>query len=111
MGELRNHPQFTQLAQTVLQNPQVLPQILPVLAQTNPEIARAIQENPQELMRLLQEAAGGGGGGAGGPPMPGATGGAPQAGRGGPQLSEEESAAVQRLADLGFPRHAAVQAY
>merc|ERR1712070_676382 len=109
LANLRNHPQFAQLAQMVLQNPQILPEIVNVVAQTNPEVERAIRENPQELVRLLHEATGGGGGAPGGPTPPGATvGGGPP---GGMQLSEDERGAIQRLTDLGFPRNAALQAY
>jgi len=111
LAQLRNHPQFAQLAQMVLQNPQILPEIVNVVAQTNPEVERAIRENPQELVRLLHEATGGGGGGApgAGAPQPGGTlGGGPP---GGMQLSEDERGAIQRLTDLGFPRNAALQAY
>uniref|UniRef100_A0A7S3U2X9 UV excision repair protein RAD23 n=1 Tax=Strombidinopsis acuminata TaxID=141414 RepID=A0A7S3U2X9_9SPIT len=119
LQELRNHPQFAQLAMMVAQNPQVLAQMLPALQQSNPELVQAIQENPQAFMQLLQEVAGGGGGpqdpvaammaAAGGG---GGGGGAP----GGPQptvirLSEDERAAVERLTALGFDRNMAVQAY
>jgi len=122
LAELRNNPRFAELAQTVAQNPQVLGQILPVLAHSNPHIMQAIQANPAAFMRALQEAAGGGaaepqdqdpvaamlaaaqggGGGQGAPP-----GGAPAVIR----LTEEETAAVNRLVDLGFDRQMAAQAY
>lgn len=115
LAQLRNHPQFAQLAQMVLQNPQILPEIVNVVAQTNPEVERAIRENPQELVRLLHEAVGGGGGApgggapGGGAPQPGGTlGGGPP---GGMQLSEDERASIERLTELGFPRNAALQAY
>jgi len=62
LQELRNNPQFTQLAAVVRQNPQMLAQMLPALQQTNPQLLQAIQENPQAFMQMLQEAGGGGGG-------------------------------------------------
>jgi len=119
LQELRNNPQFAQLAGMLAQNPQMMAQMLPALAQSNPELVQVIQQNPQAFMQLIEEAAGGGGaqdpvaamlaaagqGGAGG----GGGGGGP-----GPtviQLTEEERAAVDRLAALGFDRNMAAQAY
>lgn len=114
--ELRNNPRFAELAMMVAQNPQMLAQILPALAQTSPHLVQAIRANPEAFMRMLQETAGGGaeqdpvaamlaaaggGGGAGG-------------GAGGQhvvRLTPEEGAAVQRLVDLGFDRNMAAQAY
>jgi UV excision repair protein RAD23 len=126
LDALRNSPQLGQLAQMVAANPAMLQQILPAIAQQNPGIVQAIQENPEEFMRILQEAAGprppptndpvaamlaavGQGGGAGAGGAPGRAPGAPR-----PhviQLSEEERAAVQRLAALGFDPQMAAQAY
>lgn len=63
LAELRNNPQFAQLAAMVSQNPQMLQQMLPALQQSNPEIMQAIQSNPQAFMQMLAEAGGGGGGG------------------------------------------------
>lgn len=173
LAELRNHPQFAQLAAVVAQNPALLGQILPAIEQTNPEIVQAIQQNPEAFMQLLQEAGAGGGGGLFVPPagdarlgqmqqlagllqqnpqmleqmlpelLPeieqndpeaarairenpqvllqmiqaaaaagggagGGLGGAPQATI---QLSAEDSAAVERLAALGFDKQMAAQAY
>lgn len=110
LAQLRNHPQFAQLAQMVVQNPQILPEIVNVVAQTNPEVERAMRENPEELVRLLHEATQGAGGApGGGAAQPGGTlGGGPP---GGMQLSEDERAAIERLTELGFPRNAALQAY
>jgi len=116
LEELRNNPQFAQLAGMLAQNPQMMAQMLPALAQSNPELLQVIQQNPQAFMQLLQEAAGGGGaqdpvaamlaaagqggGGAGGGPGPTVI-----------QLTEEERAAVDRLAALGFDPNMAAQAY
>jgi UV excision repair protein RAD23 len=51
----------------VAQNPAMLQQMLPALQAQYPEIATAVQENPEAFMRMLQEAAVPGGG----MPMPG----------------------------------------
>lgn len=77
LAELRNSPQFAQLAQLVATNPQMLQQMLPALAASNPAAAQAVQENPEAFIRMLQEAgAGGAGGGGGGGGMGGMGGGA-----------------------------------
>jgi len=57
LAQLRNNPEFGRLAAMVAQNPAVLQQMLPALAGTYPEIATAVQENPEAFMRMLQEAA------------------------------------------------------
>jgi len=103
---IRNSPLFGQLAQQVIADPHALERMLPVLQQSNPEIARAILENPDAFMQMMAEAAGGGQQG----PVGGGQGG------GGPQptvvrLTEEERAAVERLEALGFDRQMAIQAY
>merc|ERR1719160_682001 len=81
----------------VQQNPQLLEQILPLLAQSNPELMQQIMQNREGLMQMLGGAAGGG---------PGA--GAPQQVL---QLTPQEMEAIERLQQLGFPREAVAQAY
>merc|ERR1719356_2036355 len=65
-----------QLAAMLAQNPQMVEQFLPDIEQNDPEMARAIRENPQALVSMLQAHAAqgggglpgmGGGGGGGGP--------------------------------------------
>merc|ERR1719491_981547 len=68
LEQLRNNPMFGQIAAAAAQNPQVLAQMLPALAQSNPEILEAVQANPEAFQRMLAEAAtaqrpGGAGGG------------------------------------------------
>jgi UV excision repair protein RAD23 len=117
LEELRNSPMFPELARMVATNPQILPQMMPALQQSNPSLVQAILQNPDAFQRMLQEAAGGGaqdpaaamlaavGGNAGG-------GGAGQTpGTVVVQLSEQEREAVERLCALGFDRNMAVQAY
>merc|ERR1712203_1356515 len=62
------HPQFSQVARMVAQQPHILPQMLQALTASNPELLQAIQENPEGFQQLLQEMAAGGGGGAAEPP-------------------------------------------
>merc|ERR1740121_234955 len=52
LAELRDSPQFEQLAAMVVQNPQML-------AQTNPELVQAIRQNPEAFMGMVQDAIGG----------------------------------------------------
>lgn len=119
LEELRNNPRFAELAMMVSQNPQMLAQILPALAQSSPHLVQAIRENPEAFMRLLQESAGGGGGGEDpvAAMLAAAQGGAGGGGGGGGggqhvvRLTQEEMDAVQRLVDLGFDRNTAAQAY
>jgi UV excision repair protein RAD23 len=102
------NPQFQQLAAMVQQNPAMLQQILPVLAQSNPQLMQLITENQEEFLRLLQEPVAAGGGMGGGMPPGGMPGGPPVVQL---NLTPAEQEAVERLCQLGFPREAAVQAY
>eukprot|EP00439_Symbiodinium_sp_Y106_P083748 s635_g24.t1 len=118
LEELRNHPRLPELAQAVAADPNVLPQIIMALQQSNPALVQTIRENPQEFMRLLQ---GGAAPPAGGDQDPvaamlaaaqgGGGGGAPGAGQQVVRLTPEEGEAVRRLTELGFDRGMAVQAY
>lgn len=126
LQELRNSPQFPQLAAMVAANPQMLAQILPALGAQHPELMQVIRENPQAFMQLIQEVAQGGGGGGqptdpveamlgavglgGGGGRPGGPG-APPPGTQVIRLTQEERDAVDRLCQLGFDRNMAVQAY
>lgn len=113
LEELRNNPQFVQLAGVLAQNPQMLQQILPTIAQNNPELVQAIAENPEAFGQLLQEAAGGGAEQDPVEAMLAAArgGGTAQPGQTVVRLSEDELAAVQRLEVLGFDRQMCAQAY
>mmetsp|Transcript_49755 Transcript_49755/g.105964 ORF Transcript_49755/g.105964 Transcript_49755/m.105964 type:complete len:359 (-) Transcript_49755:176-1252(-) len=116
LAAIRDNPQFTQLAGMIAQNPQMMMQLLPALQQSHPQIAQAIQENPQAFLQMVAEVAGGGGqdpvsamlaaagqqGGGGGGAPPGQT---------VIRLTEEERAAVERLSAMGFDRNMAIQAY
>lgn len=83
----------------VLQNPSVLPQMVQALQGTNPEMARAITENQDEFLQMLQEADD------------------DEDEAGGPdgevqiEVSDGDRAAVERLAGLGFSPELALEAY
>lgn len=113
---------FPELARMVATNPQILPQMMPALQQSNPALVQAILQNPDAFQRMLQEAAGGGAqdpaaamlaavGGGGGPGGEGGAAGGQAPGTVVVQLSEQEREAVERLCALGFDRNMAVQAY
>jgi len=85
-------------------NPEMMQQIIAEVAESNPELAAQIQNDPQAFARMMQAAAAQGGGGGGGP---GGGGGGQQVVR----LTEEEGQAVARLQELGFDRQVAAQAY
>ncbi|KAI3633944.1 hypothetical protein MIR68_007548 [Amoeboaphelidium protococcarum] len=94
--ELRQVPQFEQLRQMVLTNPQMLEPILGQLAQSHPHLLQLIAQNPQQFFQWLAYS-----GGEGGVPE-GAT---------VIRLTREENEAIERLVALGFDRNSAVEAY
>jgi UV excision repair protein RAD23 len=53
LSALQNNPQLQQLRQLVQQNPQLIGPILQQLAQNNPGLATAIEQNPQGFLQLL----------------------------------------------------------
>ncbi|KAL0476954.1 UV excision repair protein RAD23 [Acrasis kona] len=116
-------PQFNQLRAAIQQNPSLLQPILQRIAQTSPQLYQIIQQNPQEFIRLLNDAP------TTGPPQPqqGAGGANPLAaamgggggahtGPGAPPpgtifVTPQEKLAIDELVSLGFTRMAAAQAY
>jgi UV excision repair protein RAD23 len=114
---LREMPQFDQLRQMVLTNPQLLEPVLQQLGESNPELLQKISENQAEFLRMLHEPIPGGDDAPpGGPGVPGMPGGVPQTG--GPpggqqyiQVTPDEKAAIERLEAMGFDRGMVLQAY
>jgi len=99
LEQLRNHPRFEELAAMVAQNPAMLGQILQALGQTHPEFVQAISENEEEFFGMLQDSFGEGDEDEGmeeGMQI---------------ELTEAERASIERLAGLGFPPEAALEAY
>jgi len=112
-------PHFNQLRAAIQQNPALLQPILQRIAQTSPQLYQIIQQNPQEFIRLLNEA----------PPSPqtgqqqggntqnplgalGAMGGGVGATPPGTIfVTPQEKQAIDELVSLGFSRMAAAQAY
>lgn len=99
IGALRNDPRFNDLRSLVAQNPNLLQPVIQQLAQGNPQLAQALASNPEALLDLL---GGGGEEGEDEPIPPGAH---------VVNVTPEERAAIERLVALGFPRHAAIEAY
>lgn len=71
LERFRRHPQINDLRAMVQQNPAALQTIIQQIAQADPELHAAIQQNHEEFVRILNEpippgAVSGGGGGQGG---------------------------------------------
>jgi len=99
--------QLAALTAMLQQNPEMLNQLLPDIEAQDPQMAEVIRQNPQRLIEHLAQFGRRGGGAPGGMPgMPGMPG-----GDGVIRLTEEENAAVERLAALGFSKEVAAQAY
>jgi len=99
---LANDPQFAQIAQMIRSNPALLPQIIQQISATNPDLMRAIQENPGNFAQLL---------GQGQQPV----GGEDQPQIQGRQMripvTETDHAAIQRLQAMGFSEQLVIEAY
>ena len=108
---LANNPNFAQIRQRIISDPAFYNQFMTQLSTSQPQLFALIQQNPGAFMNLIL-------GGAGGANLPGAGmgGGAPAgAGRGAGgsaiRVSPEEMEAIERLVQLGFPKHKAAEAY
>jgi len=112
MEGMANPAQMAQLIQNM--SPDELNQMATMMG-LSPEQLRSTaqmlgQIPPEQLQQYMAQAMQGGGGGG----IPGMMGGGGGGGPGGPQvlrLTQEEMAAVDRLADMGFDRTEAAQAY
>lgn len=95
---LRQHPLFEQIRAAVQANPQLLPGMLQMISQQNPELAELIINNQGAFLEMMSEGERGGGnmGGLGGPVTI--------------QVTPEQQEKVRHLEGLGFPEGAAVQA-
>jgi len=101
LDTLRGDPRLAALGQLATQNPALLQPMIQQLAQSNPQLAQALAQNPDALLDLL----GGGEGGIGddGEPIP--------PGAQVLSVTPEERDAIERLEALGFPRQAVIEAY
>ncbi|GLC44031.1 hypothetical protein PLESTB_000221600 [Pleodorina starrii] len=106
LAALRDNPAFGMLRAAVAQDPRSLVPLLQQLGRSHPELVQVINQNQQEFLRMLTEPGEGeeedamaallGGGDGGGMVV---------------ELSEEDEAAITRLAALGFDRNACLEAY
>ena len=94
---LADNPSFQQIRALIRENPNMIGSLMTQLAQSNPELAQAIEENPNAFMQLIEEpdilAPGGGDAGNA------------------IELTQEEAEAVQRLRELGFHQRDVLEAY
>ncbi|KAI9455448.1 hypothetical protein BJY52DRAFT_1151682 [Lactarius psammicola] len=109
MAALRDNPRFNAIRGLVAQNPALLQPMIQQLAASDPQLAQALASNPEALLNLL----------ASNPEALGLLGGGEEDEDGEPippgahvvNVTPEERAAIERLEALGFPRHAAIEAY
>ncbi|OEH76730.1 uv excision repair protein [Cyclospora cayetanensis] len=96
LAALRSHPVFQQVRQLTQTNPQMLPQVLQMIGASNPDLLHLITQNQDAFLELLREGAPLAGDAASRGPTPGAS---PLLQGGVVQLTEEEMAAVERVAE------------
>ncbi|KAG8944276.1 hypothetical protein FRC04_002072 [Tulasnella sp. 424] len=109
LAALQGNPRMSQIADMVRQNPAILQMFIQSISAENPQLAAALQQNPDLFMQLLEAGVIGVGEGAegaeGGSSIP------PGAQVVSVTLTREEGAAIGRLEALGFSRQTAVQAF
>ncbi|KAI8874792.1 UV excision repair protein Rad23 [Backusella circina FSU 941] len=98
-SNLRNTPHFQQIRQLVQTNPALLQPLLQQLGQSNPELLRSINADPNGFLQALLEGAEGDEEGGQAPPGNMI------------QVTQEEKDAIDRLVALGFDRGIAIEAY
>ncbi|KAI8621487.1 XPC-binding domain-containing protein [Chytriomyces sp. MP71] len=109
MNQLRNSAQFQQFRQLIAAQPQLLQPMLQQLGQSQPELLRVIQANPDAFLQMLVGGEGGDAMDFGDDDEEDNAGGALPLGT--IQITPEENAAIERLTALGFDRNLAAQAY
>jgi len=106
LAALTANPNFQAMLTAVRENPEILPQMMQQIQQTNPQLLNLIQENHEAFLQMMNEDS----------PLPPAAGApAAQAPQQGNQISiqvtPEERDAIQRLMGLGVSELEAAQAY
>lgn len=107
--DLGNPAMISQLQQLVQENPAALQPLIQAIAQSNPQLAQALNADPQGVLSLLANMNSGGG----------AEGLEGLAGAGGQeveipsfdQLSTEDQAAVGQITAMGIPQERAIEVY
>jgi len=113
LAALASNPAFQQMLAAVRENPEILPQMLQQIQQTNPQLLNLIQENHEAFLQLMNDDSPlpavpqGSSGTAGGAPAAGGQ----QDGQISIQVTPGEREAIQRLMALGVSELEAAQAY
>lgn len=108
LASLRSNPQFMTLRALVKQNPQLLSPMLQELGKNNPELLARINENQEEFLSIINEPLGPGEEQLA-EAMQQLAGGEEQAVE--IELTEEDSAAIDRLVAMGFEKEACIEAF
>lgn len=108
LASLRNNPQFMTLRALVKQNPQLLSPMLQELGKNNPELLARINENQEEFLSIINEPLGPGEEQLA-EAMQQLAGAEEQAVE--IELTEEDSAAIDRLVAMGFEKDACIEAF
>lgn len=96
--DLGNPAMLAQLQQLVQQNPAALQPLVQAIAQSNPQLAEAMNQDPQGVLSLL---AGGAGAGAGEEmDLPTLA-----------ELSDEDRTSVEQIVAMGIPESKAIESY
>nr|CDI53012.1 related to RAD23-nucleotide excision repair protein (ubiquitin-like protein) [Melanopsichium pennsylvanicum 4] len=96
--DLGNPAMLAQLQQLVQQNPAALQPLVQAIAQSNPQLAEAMNQDPQGVLSLL---AGGAAGGAGEEmELPTLA-----------ELSEQDRSSVEQIVAMGIPEAKAIESY
>ncbi|KAI8990095.1 ubiquitin family-domain-containing protein [Pilobolus umbonatus] len=98
-SNLRNTPHFQQIRQLVQTNPSLLQPFLHQLGQSNPELLRSINADPNGFLQALLEG------------VEEEEEGSPPSGASMIQVTQEEKDAIDRLVNLGFDRGSAIEAF
>lgn len=108
LASLRTNPQFMTLRALVRQNPQLLSPMLQELGKNNPELLARINENQEEFLSIINEPLGPGEEHLA-EAMQQLVSGEEQAVE--IELTEEDSAAIDRLVAMGFEKEACIEAF
>lgn len=97
MIDLGNPAMLAQLQQLVQQNPAALQPLVQAIAQSNPQLAEAMNQDPQGVLALLAGGAAGGGEEMDLPSMA--------------ELSAEDRSSVEQIVAMGIPEAKAIESY
>jgi len=105
LAALTSNPNFQAMLTAVRENPEILPQMMQQIQQTNPQLLNLIQENHEAFLQMMNDDS----------PLPPSGGASSQAPQQGNQISIQvtpaEREAIQRLMGLGVSELEAAQAY